>query len=153
MYLESRDMDDMKNVYMTAWRKGLKTTYYLHMKPRHTAEQSTTVVNKQEMTGKRGFAAIKTAAATAPANATPSPIKIETASPAFAEVAREPVASAAITQQQSASAQVAVAEPIVVTVAATIETPASAPVSASQRPNTVEGPEDPGAANICIACE
>src|SRR6185437_2616497 len=61
MYLEDRDMDNMKNIYMTAWRKGLKTTYYLHMKPRHTAEQSTTSVNKQEMTGKRGFAAIKTA--------------------------------------------------------------------------------------------
>src|SRR6185436_14520584 len=63
MYLESRDMDDMKNVYMTAWKKGLKTTYYLHMKPRHTAEQSTTNVNKSQMTGKRGFGTIKTAAA------------------------------------------------------------------------------------------
>ena len=76
MYLESRDMDDMKNVYMTAWRKGLKTTYYLHMKPRHTAEQSTTMVNKGEAMGKRGFAAIKTAAAVVPANATPSPVSV-----------------------------------------------------------------------------
>jgi ribonucleoside-diphosphate reductase alpha chain len=75
MYLESRDMGDMKQVYMTAWKKGLKTTYYLHMKPRHTAEQSTTNVNKAEMTGKRGFGSIKLAAAGIPADATPSPIE------------------------------------------------------------------------------
>ncbi len=31
MYLEDRDMENMKNVYMSAWRKGLKTTYYLHI--------------------------------------------------------------------------------------------------------------------------
>ncbi len=48
MYLETRDVDEMVNIYMTAWEKGLKTTYYLHMKPRHTAEQSTTKVNKSE---------------------------------------------------------------------------------------------------------
>lgn len=46
MYLESRSVDDMEEVYMEAWKRGLKTTYYLHMKPRHQAEQSTTHVNK-----------------------------------------------------------------------------------------------------------
>ena len=48
MYLESRSVDDMEHVYMEAWKRGLKTTYYLHMKPRHQAEQSTTRVNKTE---------------------------------------------------------------------------------------------------------
>jgi ribonucleoside-diphosphate reductase alpha chain len=48
MYLESRSVDDMEQVYMEAWLRGLKTTYYLHMKPRHQAEQSTTKVNKAE---------------------------------------------------------------------------------------------------------
>lgn len=48
MYLESRSIDDMEKVYMEAWKRGLKTTYYLHMKPRHQAEQSTTRVNKTE---------------------------------------------------------------------------------------------------------
>lgn len=48
MYLETRDIDEMANIYTTAWEKGLKTTYYLHMKPRHTAEQSTVKVNKAE---------------------------------------------------------------------------------------------------------
>ena len=58
MYLETRDIDDMVDIYSTAWRRGLKTTYYLHMKPRHTAEQSTVKVNKTESMGgprKSGF--------------------------------------------------------------------------------------------------
>jgi ribonucleoside-diphosphate reductase alpha chain len=59
MYLDVRDIDEIMNIYTTAWDKGLKTTYYLHMKPRHTAEQSTITVNKAQALGKRGFAAIK----------------------------------------------------------------------------------------------
>ena len=59
MYLESRSIDDMEKVYTEAWKRGLKTTYYLHMKPRHQAEQSTTKVNKAESLGggprKTGF--------------------------------------------------------------------------------------------------
>ncbi|MDB5259306.1 MAG: ribonucleoside-diphosphate reductase, alpha subunit, partial [Candidatus Taylorbacteria bacterium] len=61
MYLETRDLDETMNIYTTAWKKGLKSTYYLHMKPRHTAEQSTTKVNKAEKMGKRGFAAVASA--------------------------------------------------------------------------------------------
>ncbi len=48
MYLETRNIDDYLNIYMLAWQKGLKTTYYLHVKPRHQAEQSTLRVNKAE---------------------------------------------------------------------------------------------------------
>jgi ribonucleoside-diphosphate reductase alpha chain len=58
MYLETRDIGETMNIYMNAWRKGVKSTYYLHMKPRHTAEQSTTHVNKAEKMGKRGFGAV-----------------------------------------------------------------------------------------------
>lgn len=58
MYLETRDIDETMNIYMTAWEKGLKSTYYLHMKPRHTAEQSTVKVNKAEKMGKKGFGAV-----------------------------------------------------------------------------------------------
>ena len=47
------------NIYTTAWDKGLKTTYYLHMKPRHSAEQSTTTVNKAQALGKKGFAVLR----------------------------------------------------------------------------------------------
>jgi ribonucleoside-diphosphate reductase alpha chain len=61
MYLETRDMGDMLKIYGTAWKKGLKSTYYLHLKPRHTAEQSTIKVNKTEKMGKLGaFASIRT---------------------------------------------------------------------------------------------
>ncbi len=59
MYLETRDIDDVTKIYTTAWEKGLKTTYYLHMKPRHTAEQSTVSVNKSQNIGKLGFGALR----------------------------------------------------------------------------------------------
>jgi ribonucleoside-diphosphate reductase alpha chain len=58
MYLETRDLDETMKIYSAAWEKGLKSTYYLHMKPRHTAEQSTTRVNKAEKMGKIGFSGV-----------------------------------------------------------------------------------------------
>ncbi len=59
MYLETRDIEETMKIYMSAWEKGVKTTYYLHMKPRHTAEQSTVSVNKATQIGKVGFGALK----------------------------------------------------------------------------------------------
>lgn len=41
MYLETRDIDEYEKIYMEAWKRGLKTTYYLHVKPRHQSEQTT----------------------------------------------------------------------------------------------------------------
>src|SRR3989338_7478368 len=58
IYLETRDIDETMKIYTRAWEKGLKSTYYLHMKPRHSAEQSTVKVNKAEAMGKRGFAVL-----------------------------------------------------------------------------------------------
>jgi ribonucleoside-diphosphate reductase alpha chain len=59
MYLETRDIDEYVEIYSAAWKRGLKTTYYLHVKPRHQAEQSTVKVNKAESLGsgprKSGF--------------------------------------------------------------------------------------------------
>lgn len=43
MYLETRDIDEYVTIYSEAWRRGLKTTYYLHVKPRHQSEQTTVV--------------------------------------------------------------------------------------------------------------
>lgn len=63
MYLETRDLGDMMDIYYAAWERGVKTTYYLHMKPRHTAEQSTVKVNKAEEVAKPA----ETAAVAAPA--------------------------------------------------------------------------------------
>ncbi len=71
IYLADRDVDGMVDLYAAAWKRGVKTTYYLHMMPRHTAEQSTVKVNKAEQltpagSGQRrgfGFAAAAPAAA------------------------------------------------------------------------------------------
>ncbi|MGA8851844.1 MAG: ribonucleoside-diphosphate reductase subunit alpha [Aeromicrobium sp.] len=73
IYLQSRDVGEMVELYAAAWRMGVKTTYYLHMMPRHTAEQSTVKVNKSASTApaggggaRRGFGAARsTPAATA----------------------------------------------------------------------------------------
>jgi len=63
MYLETRDLGDMMDIYFAAWERGVKTTYYLHMKPRHTAEQSTVKVNKAaEITSAAPVEATATAA-------------------------------------------------------------------------------------------
>jgi ribonucleoside-diphosphate reductase alpha chain len=62
MYLETRDLGDMMDIYYAAWERGVKTTYYLHSKPRHQAEQSTVKVNKsEEISGgaRKGFGAAK----------------------------------------------------------------------------------------------
>ncbi len=80
MYLETRDLGDMMSIYSAAWERGVKTTYYLHMKPRHTAEQSTVRVNKAETidTGaaqRRGFGGAAPQPATAGAAAAPAPAR------------------------------------------------------------------------------
>ena len=60
IYLETRDIGDMIDIYSAAWERGVKTTYYLHMKPRHQAEQTTVRVNKAEEIGgqRKGFGAV-----------------------------------------------------------------------------------------------
>jgi ribonucleoside-diphosphate reductase alpha chain len=67
MYLETRDLGDMMDIYFAAWERGVKTTYYLHMKPRHTAEQSTVKVNKAEEIVAKSAAPAEASEAAAPA--------------------------------------------------------------------------------------
>lgn len=61
MYLETRNIDEYVEIYSEAWRRGLKTTYYLHVKPRHQAEQTTVSLEKvaadkiKTQTKTRGF--------------------------------------------------------------------------------------------------
>ncbi|MCD8494768.1 MAG: ribonucleoside-diphosphate reductase subunit alpha [Candidatus Pacebacteria bacterium] len=86
MYLETRDINEIMNIYSTAWKKGVKTTYYLHMKPRHTAEQSTISVNKRASLGKSGFAGLRSAAgasSTPSATPVPSPVGEQSAQKDF----------------------------------------------------------------------
>ncbi|MEV8254586.1 ribonucleoside-diphosphate reductase subunit alpha [Rhodoglobus sp. NPDC076762] len=65
MYLETRDLGDMMDIYFDAWSRGVKTTYYLHMKPRHQAEQSTVKVNKAEEISSTKAATASTSTSTA----------------------------------------------------------------------------------------
>lgn len=74
IYLQSRDVGEMVDLYAAAWRKGVKTTYYLHMMPRHTAEQSTVKVNKSEaLSGSGGGAPRRGFGAATPAAPAPAP--------------------------------------------------------------------------------
>ena len=65
MYLETRDIDKYVKIYSEAWRRGLKTTYYLHVKPRHQSEQTTVKSDKsakirQQDSRKVGFGFART---------------------------------------------------------------------------------------------
>mgnify|MGYP000196785886 CR=1 FL=1 len=89
--------------FKLAWLRGLKTTYYLHMKPRHTAEQSTVKVNKSEQIGggatssaRRGFgSAGGSAPAGAPAASAPTVAAPVASAPAVAPGLSAPVAEVA----------------------------------------------------------
>jgi ribonucleoside-diphosphate reductase alpha chain len=148
MYLETRDIDETMKVYQSAWEKGLKSTYYLHMKPRHTAEQSTVVVNKAKKLGKVGFAAAfkREAVPTAfggisklqPSLLTPTPVKAE---PIMAAKV-EPVAVPKLTVEEVLAKASAMEERQKAIVAAGL------PTGAAQA-----GPEDPQDALICDSCQ
>lgn len=126
MYLETRDMETVMNIYQSAWEKGLKTTYYLHMKPRHSAEQSTVRVNKSEGIGKKGFAALRTE----------KKVEVEdTATPVVETIS----GVAGVTEVMQA----------------TISTEGAPTIAqASKQPEfVVHGPVDPADANICEGCQ
>jgi ribonucleoside-diphosphate reductase alpha chain len=67
MYLETRDLGEMMDIYYAAWERGVKTTYYLHSKPRHQAEQTTVRVNKSEDRDARKIKVASAADSTTPA--------------------------------------------------------------------------------------
>lgn len=119
MYLATRETDETMNIYMQAWEKGLKTTYYLHMKPRHSAEQSTVKVNKAVLVGKKGFGVLL-----------PSPVD---------EGMREPIgfaqAALAIPTAAPIVSPMPESTPIVAPVAAT---PINEAISASSYPKMVK---------------
>lgn len=129
MYLETRDIDETMKIYRTAWEKGVKTTYYLHMKPRHTAEQSTVAVNKAQMTGKKGFGAI---AGLGETSAWKAPV-----------VPTEPVESGAVMT-------VEVKETVTVSEKVHMHEESPAPKKSGL---TVHMPENPADANICDDCQ
>ncbi len=80
MYLDVRDINQIIGIYTSAWQAGLKSTYYLHMKPRHSAEQSTTKVNKASTLGFQGFSTVPSNGAKVKAEETESVKEKETIS-------------------------------------------------------------------------
>ena len=133
IYLEDRSIDNMMALYAAAWERGVKTTYYLHMKQRHTAEQSTVRVNKSERlattgssagagvaskspaasSGKRGFGGFgtKKPSAAAVSEAVADDVLVEGAAVSLADapVAAVPVAPAPVAPAPVAPAPVAAA--------------------------------------------
>lgn len=63
MYLEEKDRANMYDVYMYAWKKQIKGTYYCFIEKKLQGEKYTQTVNKSE--GRVGFGA-RTATATSP---------------------------------------------------------------------------------------
>ena len=159
MYLDTRDIEQVMNIYTGAWEKGLKTTYYLHMKPQHTAEQSTTNVNKSAGIGKSGFAALFNKATAAPVAEAPAAVAPEVLQAAPAPVKME----AEVTVEVAFSAPVVPPAAPAPAVEKTPEpvAPRSAPFAAvSQQqaaaprkmPNIIL-PEDPADAMTCEGCQ
>ncbi len=128
MYLSIRDVNEVMKVYSTAWEKGLKTTYYLHMKPTHTAEQSTTRVNKSQAMGHRGFAGLFTPKEEVVASPV---VTLETISP----LVNAQIEAHAVEENKEDLVEIAV------------------PSATAKVKITVHGPTDPNDANICEGCE
>jgi ribonucleoside-diphosphate reductase alpha chain len=164
MYLENRDMDEMKNVYMAAWKKGLKTTYYLHMKPRHTAEQSTTTINKAAAMGKKGFSSVVASAALKDVitpgevspiqpSTMPVPELVTVSSSPSAVVQQAEMPSRGFAAVANGQTALPLAGDVVQSVTAVVQAPL-APVSSSPAPSAgfamaVKKPETSGKAFVC----
>jgi ribonucleoside-diphosphate reductase alpha chain len=168
MYLETRDIGETMEIYSTAWKKGVKTTYYLHMKPRHTIEQSTVRVNKAEQLGKKGFSAVMhetvaTVIAPQPAVAEQTEtIQPEVVAPIVAAKPAAGVKSVGFSQVSGMNP--AIAQPVTVTPAdahnglglgmsAIKATPASAEFAAPKKKPTIMPPSDPSEDTICDSCQ
>ncbi len=156
IYLDTRDIDETMNLYMSAWEKGVKTTYYLHMKPRHTAEQSTVAVNKAHKIGKLGFAGLSSVRAGALSTPAFAAVGAVTSPLPLGEII--PVATVAHTAEP-----VVVQQPTPVIVEKPVEKVQEkhemkgfASVASAIVPKQefkVHVPDDPAEANICDSCQ
>nr|MBP7805060.1 ribonucleoside-diphosphate reductase subunit alpha [Candidatus Paceibacterota bacterium] len=146
MYLSARDIDNVMDIYSAAWEKGLKTTYYLHMQPKHTAEQSTVNVNKATAIGKKGFGALFGGAA-------PRAVKEEVETPIIAEVEKPlpevvsmPTVEKVKVMEKKIEEEAAIAA----------EKPAQEPLVSAPRPFAnlnIILPEDPADSMTCEGCQ
>lgn len=174
MYLDTRDIDETMKIYSTAWSKGLKTTYYLHMKPRHTAEQSTTNVNKATKIGKIGFGVLNFA--NSPAFSAPLQKSLDIATELTPVFVPEPslvntkkieditFEEEILVSTSTKSRDDGTISSIQTIVSDTVVMGEKVPVAKSQRNeytpisslnNSTIGPEDPAEdeGNVCISCQ
>ncbi len=162
MYLETRDTEEIMKVYIAAWEKGLKTTYYLHMKPRHSAEQSTVKVNKASSIGKRGFGVLFNQLSTNEAVSLEIPMKVENPIPAtFSIPTPEPVHVTPTSDSNSSIGFAAVAEsnepisPLTRPISSLSDIPS--PISSVKTNITMEAgkacPIDPMERLMCDSCQ
>jgi ribonucleotide reductase alpha subunit len=153
MYLASPEIKEIMDIYSNAWEKGLKTTYYLHMKPKHSAEQSTTSVNKSHAIGKKGFGSLF---GTAPVKQEEVPV---------AEVEKEIVAEIITTEVEETPAIMEIEKVKIIEEKIQEEAekqaempitpapePAPRPFSSVSKPTLIL-PDDPQNAFICEGCE
>ncbi len=160
MYLETRDIEQVMGIYQAGWRKGLKTFYYLHMKQRHTAEQSTTHVNKSEViAGGRsfGFGKFKQPAAKVTATVKPAiEIPIPEPQPQASSVAAQMAVIMKSTPAPATPAPVATPKETTTEGWSVIETPATAelPKKKTGTDNAVDAcPVDPVERLLCDSCQ
>ena len=149
MYLSSRDITNVMDIYSAAWEKGLKTTYYLHMKPNHSAEQSTVSVNKATAIGKKGFGALFAK------KVVEEEVVTETQPEVFENKVEEEIVTVKITEKI-----IPQATPVVSEVSVKVETqeipkkPAAPFASVAKKPELkIILPDDPQNAFICEGCE
>lgn len=143
MYLETRDIDETIKIYTTAWEKGVKTTYYLHMKPRHTAEQSTVHVNKAQKIGKLGFAAV----GTLKTEKVEEPVKKQGFAAIEKKAEEEPLKSGVVISLPKAQTEPVFAMPP----ARSKEEPMRAEAAPIKR--DVSAPSDPQESFVCDSCQ
>jgi ribonucleoside-diphosphate reductase alpha chain len=167
MYLETRDVEETMKIYSTAWEKGVKSTYYLHMKPRHTAEQSTTSVNKSAKMGRVGFGALNFSSSPAFSAPLQKSLDMGTAHTTPASIP-EPVVATKVVEEVlvSTSTYVSPKEPAQTStvtmervevkeevLVAQVKSDESKEVKNNIKPNIIY-PEDPADGdNVCIACQ
>lgn len=149
MYLSAREIDNVMDIYSTAWEKGLKTTYYLHMQPKHTAEQSTVAVNKATAIGKKGFGSLF-------ASNAPVQKKEETVAAPVVEVKKNVVEPSPMPSIEKVKV---IEKQIEAEAVREAETPIMEPLASAPRPFSsianlnIILPEDPADAMTCEGCQ
>jgi ribonucleoside-diphosphate reductase alpha chain len=139
-------------IYMTAWEKGVKSTYYLHMKPRHTAEQSTVSVNKGAAIGKLGFGALRKAAVTKTADESELMANSAPATMTVEEVKVPETVAATVQTTLDIESIKNASEPV------RSHAPVPEPKPFAKKPNVVFAggktcPTDPAELNQCDSCQ